>query len=126
MQKFLVEAAEEAIVHYSNNSDLYRRQKMLRSTHYGIGLGNLASSAGSRSSIYRYQSVNPAIFQDDAITLPAMDGGAVGNERSSGVNDSDLDLENTSTFLLFLQTLMPWNQVNPDTGRLLGGFEPPL
>ena len=28
--KVLVEAAEEAIVHYSNNSDLYRRQKMLR------------------------------------------------------------------------------------------------
>ena len=53
-----------------------------------------------------------------------MDAGAV-NEGSNIVNNSDLDLENTSTFLLFLQTLMPWNQVNPDTGRLLGGFEPP-
>ena len=125
VQNFLIESAEEAIVHYSNNSDLYRRQKMLRSTHYGIGLGNLASSPGSRCSIYRYQSVNPAIFQDDAVTLPAMDAGAVRNEGSNSVNNSDLDLENTSTFLLFLQTLMPWNQVNPDTGRLLGGFEPP-
>ena len=123
VQTFLVESAEEAIVHYSNNSDLYRRQKMLRSTHYGIGLGNL--SPGSRANIYRYKGVNPAIFQDDAITLPAMDGGADRGARNTGTNDSDLDLENTNTFLLFLQTLMPWNQVNPDTGRLLGGFEPP-
>ena len=45
--------------------------------------------------------MNPAIFQDDAVTLPAMDAGAVRNEGSNSVNDSDLDLENTSTFLLF-------------------------
>ena len=123
VQMFLTESAEEAIVHYDSNSDLYRRQKTLRMTHYGIGLGN--NIASNNHNIYRYQSVNPAIFQDDAVFLPPSSTPTAGTNNNNNTSyDSDLDLENTNAFLLFLQTLMPWNQVNPTTGTMLGGFMP--
>ena len=123
VQMFLTESAEEAIVHYDSNSDLYRRQKTLRMTHYGIGLGN--NIASNNHNIYRYQSVNPAIFQDDAVFLPPSSTPTAGTNSNNNTSyDSDLDLENTNAFLLFLQTLMPWNQVNPTTGTMLGGFMP--
>ena len=101
----------------------FRRQKTLRMTHYGIGLGN--NIASNNHNIYRYQSVNPAIFQDDAVFLPPSSTPTAGTNNNNNTSyDSDLDLENTNAFLLFLQTLMPWNQVNPTTGTMLGGFMP--
>eukprot|EP00943_MAST-04B_sp_MAST-4B-sp1_P003145 g3145.t1 len=125
VQSFLLESAEEAIVHYDGNSDLYRRQKTLRSTQYGIGLGNNVA-VGNCKNIYRYQNVNPAIFQDDAVFLPpSSTTGSTSNGENNSPYETDLDLENTNAFLLFLQTLMPWNQVNPTTGQMLGGFAQP-
>ena len=104
VQDWLMDCAEEAVKNYKSGSSLLLNQRKLRAESYRIG----ENTSGYKGGVYRYSSVDPSVFNDDAVHLPAEDivQGGGGNGTRPGVANLDLDV---NPAVLFLQTLMPWN-----------------
>ena len=98
---WLIETAEEAVELYRANASLLVAQRKLRQEVYRVG----QDIAFTKEGVYRYASVNAFLFNDEAVHIPIEDP-----HQPASLNQglADLDL-NANPALLFLQTLMPWN-----------------
>jgi|EP00945_MAST-04E_sp_MAST-4E-sp1_P007235 hypothetical protein len=104
VQDWVMECAEQAVENYKNSSALLLNQRRLRAASYRIG----ENTMGCKDGVYRYFSVDPSIFNDDAVHLPAEEVLQGGGQGGMHAGEANLDL-NVNPAILFLQTLMPWN-----------------